>query len=338
MIHPMLWPAILGACVAVPALAVAAVRLAQSWRKLSKRRRWALFAGLAIAELVVWLNVYAWLIEPNTLVVRRVDIESASWHGAPITIAALSDLHVAGPHMRARRVERIVRRVNALRPDIVVLLGDYIAGHADPIDRAPSENSEMANGLAYLAALDAPLGVIAVLGNHDSWYDRAAVTTMLQAAGVATLWNRNVVVRRGDEAFIIAGLEDKTTGDPSFAAALDGAPDGLDVIALSHSPDPFTEPSPMPLALMLAGHTHCGQVRLPLIGALATASQYGQRYVCGYVSENGRALYTSAGLGTSFLPVRFLAPPEIVLITLRAPGDHRAPPAPEPESGGDASG
>lgn len=336
MIHWQLWPAILGACIALPLLAVAAMRLAQSWSALSRRRRWVFFAALAAAELAVWLNVYAWLVEPNLLVVRRIEVVTPHWHGPPLRIAALADVHAGGPHMRARRVERIVGRVNGLRPDIVVLLGDYVAGHA-PYPRAPREDAEIDNAVSYFAALDAPLGVIAAIGNHDVWYSHARISQLLQDAGVATLWNRHVVIERGAHRFIVAGLEDGMTGEPSRAAALDGGPEGLDVIMLQHAPDAFAE-SDAPDALTLAGHTHCGQVRLPLIGAIVSNSAYGQRYACGLVREQGRVMFVSAGLGTSILPVRFLAPPEIVLITLRSADPANDAPEQPPEEEASARG
>ncbi|MCC6193336.1 MAG: metallophosphoesterase, partial [Burkholderiales bacterium] len=172
------------------------------------RTRWIAFAALALVEAVLWLGVYAVFIEPNTLVVRRVEVESADWHGAPLTMAVLSDTHVTGPHVDAARVGRIVQRVNALRPDIVFLLGDYVGGHAPESERSPAEQQEIAGGIATFAALNARYGAVAVIGNHDVWYNRQSVTTALQDAGVAALWNRNVVIRRSGGPIAIAGLAD----------------------------------------------------------------------------------------------------------------------------------
>jgi predicted MPP superfamily phosphohydrolase len=289
--------------------------LFQRWGTLSPRRRWIWLVAIAVFETAYWVNIYAWFVEPNQLIVRRVEIVSEDWHGAPLTIAAIGDTHVGSPHVDAARMGRIVQRVNELHPELVVLLGDYVGGHAPARARSPAENQEILGGVGTLAALVARYGKVAVIGNHDSWYDRQAITTALQEAGAAALWNRNIVIRRSGGAVVIAGLADFDTGAPDFAAALDGAPEGADTIILSHSPDPFAQ-MPRGPALMLAGHTHCGQVTIPLVGRPFTP-QRNPRYACHLIEENGRRMYVTAGIGTSKLPVRFLNPPEIVLITIR---------------------
>jgi uncharacterized protein len=315
MPHPHLWPAIIGAALGMTLIVYASIWLAQKWPALANNKRWIIFAALAVFEAVYWLNIYAWFVEPRRLVVREVTIVSEEWRGAPLRIAALSDTHVGGPHVDGARMERIVRRVNTLRPDLVVLLGDYANGHAPREQRSPAEEQEITGGIGTFAALTPRYGVVSVIGNHDVWYDRRAITTALQDAGAAVLWNRNIVVNREDGAFVVAGLEDDTTAHPDFSASLDGAPANTDTIIISHSPDPF-EDMPRGPALMLAGHGHCGQVTIPLIGRPILPLR-NKRYGCHLVEENGKRMYVSAGIGTSILPVRFLNPPEIVLITLR---------------------
>ncbi|MBC7770106.1 MAG: hypothetical protein H7124_15085, partial [Phycisphaerales bacterium] len=123
--HPHLWPAIIGAILGFALIAWASVWLARRWATLSQRRRWIIFGALAIFEAIYWTSIYAVFVEPNRLVVRHVEIVSGDWNGAPLTIAAIGDTHVGGPHVDAARMGRIVRRINALRPDLVVLLGDY---------------------------------------------------------------------------------------------------------------------------------------------------------------------------------------------------------------------
>jgi uncharacterized protein len=319
MPHPHLWPAIIGAVAGFGLMAWASFWLAQRWERLN--RRWLIASLLCVFELVYWANVYAWLVEPNRLEVRRVEIVSPRWQGAPITIAALADPHVGSPHVDAARMERIVRRVNALSPDLVVLLGDYAAFHAPEAERSGAERQEILGGIGTFAMLDAPLGVVGVIGNHDVWYGRGAITQAMQNAGIATLWNAHVVIPRDGGDVVVVGLEDDMTGEPDFVAALDGAPRG-DTIALSHSPDPFAV-MPSGPALMLAGHGHCGQVSIPLIGRPILPLR-NARYACGRIDENGSTMIVSAGIGTSILPVRFLNPPEIVLITLRGASRGRA--------------
>jgi len=317
MPHPHLWPAIIGAVLGLVLVVWACVRLFKRWPSLQPRTRWLAFAAIALFETAYWLNIYAWFVEPNMLVVRRVEIVSEDWSGAPITIAALSDTHVGSPHVSVARMGRIVQRVNRLRPDLVVLLGDYAGSHEPQAERSGLEQGKISGGVATFAALSAPLGVVAVLGNHDVWYSRSTITQALEEAGVAALWNRNVIIGRDGGDIAIAGLADLDTGEPDFAAALDGA-EGLDTIVLSHSPDTFPG-MPRGVALMLAGHGHCGQVTIPFVGRPITPLR-NPRYACHLVEENGRRMYVTAGIGTSIIPVRFLNPPEIVLITIRSAG------------------
>lgn len=315
--HPHLWPALIAAAIGLPLIVWSCVWYARRWSGFTLSKRVIFGIIIALFETVYWLNVYAWLIEPNRLVVREVAIESAHWQGAPLKIAMISDTHVAGPHVRAERIERLVSRVNALDADIVVLLGDYVAGHAPEAEREGAEQAEILRGIAPFAALDAPLGVVAVIGNHDVWYNRSTITQALQDAGVATLWNRNVEIARDGGAFVVAGLADDTTDHPDFTAALDGAP-AIDTIIISHSPDPFVD-APDNAALMLAGHGHCGQVTIPLIGRPILPLRH-REFACGRTDRDGRTLYVTGGIGTSILPVRFLNPPEIVVLTLSGAG------------------
>lgn len=315
MPHPHLWPAIIGAVLGFILLAWACWALFRRWDKLRPRTRWLLVTLIALVEIAYWLNVYAWLIEPNRLVVRHVEIVSEDWRGAPITIAALTDTHFGSPHMDAARMGRIVRRVNQLRPDLVVLLGDYAGGRARETELTGREQQEVLGAIATFAAFTPRYGVIGVLGNQDNWYGRSSIARAMEEAGVATLVNRNVEIQREGGAFFVAGLGDAYSDEADFDAALDGV-GGNDSIVISHSPIPFRR-MPAGPALMLAGHTHCGQVSVPFFGRPFLPIR-NHRHGCHLVQENGRTMYVSGGLGTSIVPARFLNPPEIVLITLRS--------------------
>jgi predicted MPP superfamily phosphohydrolase len=284
-LHLQLWPVIAGAALGLALLAQASLRYLRRWpgRSPAQRRRRGL--ALAIGAIGYGLNVYAWLIEPRMLVVRRVEVASERWGGAPLAVAVIGDTHVGSPHVNARRVADIVARANALHPDLVVLLGDYAANDEPEVQRAASERSEIHAGIAAFARLQAPLGVVAVLGNHDSWYGLAPIGRALEAAGVTVLWNQHVIKDRPGGRFVIAGLADDLTGSPDFRRALADAPP-IDTIVLSHSPDPFPELPAAP-ALMLAGHTHCGQVSLPFLGRPVTFTRSAQRYACGRTDEGG---------------------------------------------------
>jgi predicted MPP superfamily phosphohydrolase len=267
------------------------------------------------------LAVWAFLIEPRLLVVRHLTIESAAWRGPPVRLGLISDTHVAAPHVDPARVARVVARMNGEHPDAVLLLGDYAGGHEPAATRAHPERSEILRGVAAFKELRARLGVYAVLGNHDWWYDGPATERALTAAGATVLENRAVLARRPEGAFWIAGLADLDSfrAEPSYAQALAGVPASEPVVVMSHWPDPFAE-APDRVALTVAGHTHCGQVNLPVLGRLVHASRAARRWGCGAYVDRGRRLFVTGGIGVSILPVRFRAPPEIVIVTLRRPG------------------
>lgn len=242
-------------------------------------------------------------------VVRRANVGFQSWpaNAPPLRVALLADIHVQGPDLTPTRMARIAQQVNAQKPDLILIAGDF-SGDRTLRTRLYSE-AEIA---ASLKSLEAPLGVYAVLGNHDHWRDGPAMKRAAAAAGIPVLANH--AVRAGP--LTIAGADDIHTGNADIgalarsAAALPGP-----TVVLSHSPD-IAPALPPRFGLVLAGHTHCGQIVLPLIGYLATASRHGERYACGMVREPRRTTIVSAGIGTSVLPFRFGAPPDFWVITI----------------------
>lgn len=258
--------------------------------------------GFALLGWMYWSAV----AEP---VVREAEIGLPDWPAgaAPVRAVLISDIHVAGPDMPPERLARIVAQINALHPDIVLIAGDFVSDK-----RASTGRYEFDEAVAPLAGLSAPLGTFAVMGNHDHWRDTAAAHRALAAANVQVLDNQ--AVQAGPLA--LGGLDDDFTGraDPAATIAAMRGLAGARVM-LSHSPDPFPD-LPGDIGLMLAGHTHCGQIRLPLIGAISTMSDHGDRYACGRIDENGRTLIVTAGLGTSILPLRLGARPDMWLVTL----------------------
>ena len=225
----------------------------------------------------------------------------------PLRAILLSDIHVARPDMPPERLARIVAQVNALRPDIVLIAGDFLGDGYFHTQVSPAE------AIAPLRLLHARLGTFAVLGNHDHWNDAPAITAALRSNGIRLLVNE--AAQAGP--LVLGGLDDDFTDRADMSrtlAAMQGLPGAR--LILSHSPDPFAH-MPRDVPLMLAGHTHCGQIRFPLVGALTYESDHGSRYGCGEVSEEGKRLIVGAGLGTSVLPLRLGAVPELWLIELR---------------------
>ena len=275
------------------------------------RLRWILL-GLCVLALGALALMYA--EATRTPIVRQAAFAMPDWPlGAPpLRVALLSDIHVAGPDMPTERVAKIVERVNRLRPDLVLIAGDFTS------DKQPATRLYSGpEAIAPLAALKAPLGTIAVLGNHDHWRGLAEIEQGLAAAHVRLLRNQAIAVG----PLSLGGVDDAFTGSddvPATVAAM-RSHRGARVV-LSHSPD-VVPGTPSDVTLILAGHTHCGQIRLPLIGAISYQSKYGERFACGLSRDGPKRVVTSGGLGTSVLPLRLGAPPEIWLLTLRgAPG------------------
>jgi predicted MPP superfamily phosphohydrolase len=225
-----------------------------------------------------------------------------------LRVAVISDLHTGAPHVPLDKVALVVDRVNRERPDLVALLGDY----ADPrvVGADPVSPREVA---AALGRLSAPLGLVAVLGNHDWAEGGREMTVALRDAGVTVLENEAVEVSRG---LWVAGVADAMERRPDLAAALSAVPEDAPVILLSHDPDVFPR-VPARAALTLSGHTHGAQVDLPILRHRWTPSRFGAHYAGGVFQEDGRVLFVSRGVGTSRLPVRFRAPPEVAMLELR---------------------
>ena len=293
-----------------------------AWALIRRSGRLRL-AWAAVGLLLVGygLGVWTFLVEPNRLVVREVTIQSATWRGPPVRLGLISDTHVAAPHVDPERVSRVVARMNGLHPDAVLLLGDYAGGHEPAAVRAAPTRSEILRGVAAFGGLKSPLGTYAVLGNHDWWYDGPATEQALRAAGALVLENQAVEIRRPGGAFWLAGLADLESrrATPSYDRALAGVPWDQPVVVMTHWPDPFAK-APDRVALTVAGHTHCGQVNLPVVGRLVHASRAARQWGCGAYVDRGRHLFVTGGVGVSILPVRFRAPPEIVVVTLKGTG------------------
>lgn len=259
------------------------------------------------------VGLYALLVEPFRLVLTDYRVASRHWTAqAPLRIAVLSDVHAIWPWMTPAHLETIVARTNALKPDLVLLAGDYVATHPFGLAIDPME------GVQPYRALSAPCGVFAVLGNHDLHGSRGWPEA-LAATGIPVLQNEARAVSCRGRRFWVGGLEDLWWQKADVGKTLAQVTNAEPVILLMHNPDSFPE-VPASVALSVAGHTHGGQIRLPFVGALSAVipSKYGKRYARGAIMEDGRTLVVSSGLGSTGLPLRFLTPPEIVLITLVA--------------------
>jgi predicted MPP superfamily phosphohydrolase len=275
------------------------------------------------------LGLWAFVAEPASLRVREYPLAIPGWPAgrAGMRIALLSDLHTGSPYNGIDKLAEVVARTNAARPDLVLVAGDLVIQDVMGGRFVPPE--EIATALSRLRA---PLGVYAVLGNHDRWLDARRVIAALSRVGIPVLEDRAVEISRGGRGgppFWLVGISDYWTGPHDVRGALAQVTDGAPVLAFTHNPDLFPQ-VPSRVSLTLAGHTHGGQVYLPLLGRLVVPSRFGERYAFGHVVENGRHLFVTAGVGTSIVPVRFLVPPEISVLRLE-------PLSPVPQSSSAAS-
>ena len=225
------------------------------------------------------------------------------WDG--VTIAQISDVH-AGPYMPAERMMRVAEMVTSLDPDLVVFTGDQM-------DRQPSDAERFVRGFTGISA---PLGVYGILGNHDHYFDPRLSEHALIEAGITPLVNRNRLLRRAGAEIELIGLEDLSAGPgraPDFS--LLGRSPAAFRICLSHQPRTWHDAAAAGAHLMLAGHTHGGQIAITKRNL--NVARFQSRYIAGPYRRGDATLYVSRGIGVGAVPLRLGAPPEVDLLVLR---------------------
>lgn len=266
-----------------------------------------------VLSTLLGLGLWAFWWEPSSLTVIHQTVEVDDWHRehTGLKIALLSDLHVGSPHRSLARLRETVERTNREHADLVLLLGDFVI--QDVVGGSFVNPEPIAE---ELGALRAPLGVVAVLGNHDWWFDGVRIRKALESRGIRVLDNENLKLTRQGKSFWLSGLADLWTRGDATAATLGQIQDSDPVVVLTHNPDVFPV-IPSRVSLTVAGHTHGGQVNFPLLGRLVVPSRFGQRYAYGLIEEDEKKLFVTGGIGTSIIPVRFRVRPEIVILELR---------------------
>jgi uncharacterized protein len=280
------------------------------------RRR---FLKIAAAAGALAIGADATVLEPNYPRVVRVDIPllrlAPEFDG--FTIIQLSDFHF-DPYFSIIPIRKSVQITNDLKPDLIVLTGDFVS--------APTIESALRNRRAALLAdpcsevlkdLRARHGVWAVLGNHDAFSDPVHVTEALTAGGINVLANSAVPIEMTSRRFWLAGVTDVLARHADLDAALKGISAEDAVVLLAHEPDFADHTVKYPVDLQLSGHSHGGQIRAPLIGAVYLP-KLGRKYPRGLKKIDRLSLYTNVGIGTLYVPVRWNCAPEITLITLRS--------------------
>lgn len=263
----------------------------------------ALTAGYAYGLERHWLQVAS-----RTVAIPGLPPE---WQG--VRIVHFSDLHL-GHYFGINELEQVAHSIDQERPDLICFTGDLV----------DEGTSLLPEAVPVLRQMQAPLGKFAVLGNHDWRYGKDVIIRQAWLdAGFQVLMNENAAIAKQGSTLYIAGLDDVLYGVPDPAAALRGVPEEGKVILLVHEPDFADEAAKHPFVLQLSGHSHGGQVRLPVLGHLVVPPM-GRKYVHGlhHVGDRGMPVYTSRGIGTTILPVRFFCRPEITVLTLEALTEH----------------
>lgn len=273
--------------------------------------------------------------EPRSLIIKEVKIESPHWHGKPIRIALIADIHADNYHMPLSRVKTIITKTSALNPDLVFIGGDYAGGHfgqshkpGTSLENRSDDDNQLHRDLITAfdpLAKNTPLGAIAIMGNHDCWWSCDETRKAFSQTKVVFLENRNHHIQQLGWDFWVIGLEDDYSQHPDYGLQFSQIPSGADVLTLAHNPRLFYLPEASMVFssrskypnIQFSGHSHGGQVRFPIIGAPVTSTPYTNETIDGYMFENSRTLIVTSGLGETGLPVRFGVPPEIMIVELK---------------------
>ncbi len=259
----------------------------------------------AFVVAVLALAVWGFGVGPGHLRTRRTTLTLPGLT-EPRTVVLLSDVHGGAPHVDDEMLGRVVAAVNDAHPHLVLLLGDYVIDGVIGGEFMPPEHVA-----AALAGIEAP--TLAVLGNHDGWNGPDSVERAFEAAGIPVLRNERATVA----GILVAGLDDPEAGGPDRSIVADLAPPAIIAV---HDPD-VAAGLPGTVGLVVAGHTHGGQVALPLYGSIIQPTR--RRFDDGLSAPFGRPLFVTPGIGTSIVPVRIGVPPTVDVLLL-------LPPAPAP--------
>jgi predicted MPP superfamily phosphohydrolase len=268
------------------------------------RRTFLKRSFLSLVGLFTLIGGYSYGVEPRWLEIDKKSIVlprlPKAFHG--LRVAVFGDLHV-GYHLDPEDLPAIIDKVMEQKPDLILFTGDFV----------DDDQTVIPDTIRYLTKLNAPFGKFAVLGNHD--YNGDQVALGLKQAGFQVLQNEHHMISKGRDNLVIAGVEDLLMGEPDLLQALEGSPVDTCTLLLSHCPDFADQIVSNHIDLQVSGHSHGGQIRLPLVGELITPPG-GSQYVDGYYRLTNTQVYVNRGIGTTILPFRFNCRPQISLLEL----------------------
>lgn len=272
---------------------------------------------IATALALVTACGFVWR-ELSSIRVKEYRVGIPNWRPSiqGLRVAVLADLHVGSPLNGLDNLRRVVQLTNAAKPDIILLPGDFVIHRMIGATFVPPDQIA-----AELAVLTAPLGVFGAMGNNDRSFDPGGVANAFAEKGIRLLEDEAAEVVSSRGRFWLVGISDWWTGPHDVRKALAKVPPQAPLLIFTHNPDVFPT-LPDGFSLTVAGHTHGGQVNVPLLGRLVVPSRYGRRFAAGHVVENGLHLFVSTGIGTSIMPLRFRVPPEITVLILSSETSH----------------
>lgn len=275
---------------------------------------WILLTAAFVATAVLCTVFEALYWAPERFVISRHTVRLKNWHSEHngLKLAVISDIHLKKNAADVKRLKTIVQAINAEEPDLILLLGDFL-GETDDWQMQNASAEQIAG---ILKELKAEHGVFAVLGNHDWWLNGEGIRDALTAIGIQVLENELLTVLINKKPLNIIGLPDagtrKNMVDFSKLPSTE-----IPAIVMAHDPDSFNDPAlPYKHELTLCGHTHGGQIKLPLVGAVTAASDMLSPYTEGWYSQGTRKLFVTRGIGTSLIKIRYRCAPEVVILTV----------------------